>query len=131
MTNEQYLIISYFSAAAFGVLAAFLTGLVLRGPLRPALSRFTAAARRFMGRAMFAWLVLGALFAFTLVGYFGDCDHHTYQSIVDDMPWMVQKNREQANFIFIFLLVGVLTYALTLAVVLVVRRPANSAGHEK
>ena len=127
MTNEQYLIISYFTAAGGGVLAAISTGLVLRGPLRSAVALFTAAARRFMGRALFAWLVMGVLLAFTSVGYFGTCDHQTYQSIVEDMPWMVQKTRQQTESIFGYLLAGVLTYALALAVVLAVWHPTGAA----
>ena len=122
MTNEQYLIVSYFAAAGGGALAAISTGLVLRGPLRSAVAMFTAPARRFMRRAMFAWLVMGVFLAFTSVGYFG-CEHDTYKSIVDDMPWMVQKTHEQTESIFRYLLAGVLTYALALAVVLAVWRP--------
>lgn len=123
MTNEQYLIVSYFTAAGAGIVAAVATGLALRGPLRSAIARFTASARKLMSRALFAWLVLAALLAFTSVGYFGTCDHQTYKSIVEDMPWMVGKTHQQAETILGYLLVGVLTYAMALAIVLCVCRP--------
>lgn len=124
MTNEQYLIVSYFTAGGSGVVLACVTGLVLRGPLRSAVARFSAPAQRLMGRTLFAWLLMGALLAFMSVGYFGDCSHHTYKSIVEDLPWMVGKTRQQAQNIFGCLLAGVLTYATALAIVLGLWRPA-------
>jgi nitrate reductase gamma subunit len=121
MTNEQYLYVSYFAAAGAGVLSAGVTTLVLRGPLRHAIARFTAPARKFMGRSLVLWLVMGAIFAFTSVTYF-DCGHSTYKSVVEDMPHMVAKTHEQASSILKYLLVGVLTYALALAVILAIWR---------
>jgi hypothetical protein len=126
VTNEQYLIVSYFTTAGGGVLAAIATGLALRGPLRSAVARFTRPARTFMGRALFAWLVMGVLLAFMSVGYFGTCDHQTYKSVVEDMPWMVLKTRGQIESIFEYLLAGVLTYALALATILAVWRPPGA-----
>jgi hypothetical protein len=123
MTNEQYLYVSYILAAGTGVAAADVTALVLRGPLGQAIARFTAPARRFMSRSLVLWLVMGAVLAFTSVTYF-DCGHNSYQSVVQDMPHMVAKTHEQASSILKYLLVGVLTYALALAIILAIwRRP--------
>ena len=131
MTNEQYLIVSYFTTAGGGVLAAIATGLALRGPLGPAVARFTRPARRFMGRALFVWLAMGALLAFMSVGYFGSCDHQTYKSVVEDMPWMVLKTRGQIESIFEYLLAGVLSYALVLATILAVWRPPGARDQRR
>ncbi|MCE5326509.1 MAG: hypothetical protein LLG01_08840 [Planctomycetaceae bacterium] len=122
MTNEQYLIVSYFSAAAAGVLAAVATALLLRRPLREAVARFAVPVRRFMTRSLFAWFVLAALLVFMSVGYFGTCDHKTYQSVVEDMPWMISKTRFQIQRVSAVLFVAVLTYAMSMAVVLIIPR---------
>lgn len=130
MTNEQYLIVSYFAAAGGGVAAAVLTGVALTAPLRHAIGAFVAPVRRLFSRTLFVWLILAGLLAFLSVGYFGQCDHQTYRSIVDDYPWLVQKNHEQAESICLYLAIGVLTYSLVLAVMLILLR-SRRIGHVK
>jgi len=74
-----------------------------------------------MSRSLVLWLVMGAILAFTSVSYF-DCGHSTYKSIVEDMPHMAAKTHEQASSILEFILAGVLTYALALALILAIWR---------
>ncbi len=127
MTNEQYLIVSYFSAAGGGLVCAAATALMLRGRLRRAIGAVTGPVAKVFRRALPAWLVLLVLFAFTSVSYL-DCDHSTYQDVVNDRPHMEKVTRRQASQMLRLLAVGLLSYALALAVTLAICGPASDDG---
>ena len=120
MTNEQYLITSYFTAAGAGIVVGALTGAVLIKPLRHALGIFVAPIGRLLGGTFLTWLILAGLMGFLSVGYFGSCSHDTYASIVADYPWMAAKSHEQAQSICLYLSIALLTYSLALAVLIAV-----------
>jgi hypothetical protein len=117
MTNEQYLIVSYFLVAGGSVAAGAVTALILRGPLRKAIAWIAAPAGRFLGRGLVAWTLLAAMLGFLSVSYF-DCGHKTYDSIVQDRDHMVQVTHSQIQTIFLWLLIALMAYALGLAVML-------------
>ena len=119
MTNEQYLIVSYFSAAGGGVAAAVLTALLLRSRLREAVSSLVKPIGRVMRRVLPTWLILLVLFAFMSVSYI-DCSHHTYQEVVEDRPHMVRITHKQLEDMATWLAVGLSVFALALSVMLVV-----------
>ena len=129
MTNEQYLIVSYFTVAGGGIVAAMATAALLRAPLRNALGRLSRSACAYLGRFLPTWLVLAALLAFVSVSYI-DCAHTTYQSVVDDDVHLVATTHRQIGRIFTYLAIGVFTYALALAVFLVVHRWASTASRQ-
>jgi hypothetical protein len=117
MTNEQYLIVSYFIVAGGSAVAGAVTVLILRGPLRKAVAWIAAPVGRFLGRGFVAWILLAAMLGFLSVSYF-DCNHSTYQSIVQDREHMVQVTHSQVSAIFQYLLIALLAYSLGLAVML-------------
>lgn len=117
MTNEQYLIVSYFVVAGGSVVAGAVTALALRGPLRKAVAWIAAPVGRFLGRGFVAWTLLAAMLAFLSVSYF-DCGHSTYQSIVQDRGHMVKVTHHQVETILQWLLVALMAYSLGLAVML-------------
>ena len=117
MTNEQYLIVSYFIVAGGSVVAGAVTALVLRGPLRKTVAWISAPVGRFLGRSFVAWILLAAMLAFLSVSYF-DCRHDTYKSIVQDRDHMVQVTHNQVMTIFQWLLIALMAYSLGLAVML-------------
>ena len=114
MTNETYLYLSYFSAAAIGVLAAVATGLVLRRRHREAAGGEAAGGLgRLLRRAFPAWLVLAALLGFMSVTYF-DCGHKTYPSIVGDRAHLVCKTQEQASEMAYYLAAALVAYGFVM-----------------
>ncbi len=118
MTNEQYLIVSYFAVAGGAIAAGGVSAAFLLKPLGQATARLTVAAGRLAKRSLLAWLVLAALLGFLSVGYFGSCDHTTYKEIVEDRPWLILKTHEQIYQLGNYLTVALLTYSLALAVTL-------------
>ena len=113
MTNEQYLVVSYFAAAGVGVLLAVLTALFLSAPLSKALGQVARPLAAVFRRFLPSWLILAVLLGFLSVTYY-DCDHGTYQKIVADRHHLVQKNFEQGSAMTEYLAVGLSAYGLVL-----------------
>ena len=113
MTNESYLVVSYFAAAGAGVLLAVLTALLLSAPLRGALAAVARPLATVFRRALPSWLILAVLFGFFSVTYF-DCSHNTYQKIVADPHHLVQKNFEQGADMAEYLATALAAYSLVL-----------------
>jgi len=128
MTNEQYLIISYFAVAGAGVALAILTTLVLRGPLGRALQGAVAPLAQILRRALPAWLILAALLGFLSVSYF-DCAHKTYEDVVKDESYLVGKNFEQGAQVCRYAAVGLAAYAVALGLALFAH--ARSLGSQR
>lgn len=119
MTNEEYLVVSYFCAAGGGVAGAVLTALVLRGSLRRAVAGVLGPVGRLFRRVLPAWLVLLVLFAFISVSYM-DCGHKTYQDVVTDRGHLEQVTRTQVSDMLNYLAVGLLAYTAALAIMLII-----------
>lgn len=128
MTNEHYLIVSYFAAAGGGLCLAVLTVALLRGPARRAVECLLGPVARTLRRLLPTWLILLVLFAFLSVSYF-DCEHHDYQQIVQDRPYLENVTHQQAENMVMCLCIALLCYALALGLALIVcpgRRKAQS-----
>ena len=117
MTNEQYLIVSYFAVAGAGVVLAILTTLVLMGPLGRALEGAVTPLARLLRRVLPAWLILAALLGFLSVSYF-DCAHKTYEDVVKDESYLVGKNFEQGAQMCRYAAVALAAYAAALGLAL-------------
>ena len=127
MTNEQYLIVSYFTAAGGGLVMAVITAALLRGALRQALRSVLSPLGRLLRRVLPAWLILAVLFAFMSVSYF-DCTHHTYQEVVADRPHMIDVTRAQIQHMLLYVSIAMFAYTLGLAVMLAIS--PRIAGNE-
>jgi hypothetical protein len=128
VTNEQYLIVSYFAVAGGGVALAILTALVLVGPLGRALQDAVAPLAQILRRALPAWLILAAILGFLSVSYF-DCAHKTYEDIVKDKSYLVGKNFEQGAQVCRYAAVALAAYAVALG--LAIFAHARSRGSQR
>lgn len=126
MTNEAYLVFSYFAVAVGGVVLAGLTALWLAGPLRRATAPLRGAIARLFRRALPAWLVLLVLGGFLSVSYI-DCAHQTYEAVVADRAHMQDVTANQARHVLTYLGIGLLSFSLALAVGVGVCPPAREA----
>lgn len=126
MNNETYLRLSYFVAAAIGVLAAVAAVLVLRRRHRDATGGDAPnGLGRLLRRAFPTWLILAVLLGFMSVTYF-DCGHKTYPSIVGDRAHLVCKTQEQASAMAYYLAAALVGYGFVVMLGLWAR--ARKAG---
>jgi cell shape-determining protein MreD len=117
MTNEQYLIVSYFAGAAVSIVVGTLVYFYLRrsfGEFVEAASgsRFPSVLKRLFP----CGLIFPALMGFISVTY-SSCNHETYEKIVQNREYLVGKNREQLSSILLSLLIAILVWNVVLALV--------------
>ncbi|MGA2438832.1 MAG: hypothetical protein ABSF57_10020 [Acidobacteriaceae bacterium] len=122
MTNERYLIVSYFVCAALSIAL----GVVVYLALRRSFAGVADAAPgkglpSMLKRFLPCGLVLPALFGFVSVSY-QSCDRTTYTEIVASRGYLVAKNQEQISSILLYILFAVVFWNL---VVLLILRFAN------
>ncbi|MHC4986549.1 MAG: hypothetical protein ACYTFO_10390 [Planctomycetota bacterium] len=117
MTNETYLVVSYFAAAVGGVVLALITAALLLSPAGQAFGERLRPVGRLFRRVLSPWLVLTAIFAFMTVSYF-DCTHHTYDDVVTDRDHLEAVTVSQASRIVLALTIALFLYAIALTVAL-------------
>jgi uncharacterized iron-regulated membrane protein len=122
LTNDQYLIVSYFVCAALSVAAGLLVYLYLR---RPFAGVADAASGKhlptLLKRLLPCGLVFPALLGFLSVSYQG-CDK-SYADIVQNREYLVAKNHEQISAILFYIVVAILFWNLIALLILRSARP--------
>jgi len=118
MTNEQYLVLSYFISAALSVLLGLLAYLFLRHSFASTVAttsrtRITSALKKLFPLG----LVLPALLGFLSVSYWS-CDRTSYEEIVQSRPYLVAKNQQQISSILLSFVTAVLIWDVVIVVVL-------------
>jgi len=130
MTNEQFLYVSYFSAAGAGVLLAIVTAVLLRNAVCRAMAGVALKGlAQLAGRVLPAWLVLTVLLGFISVSYF-DCSHQSYQSVVADREHMEAVSRNHAQTILFCLAITLTAFVVMLTILLCVTgRPRRDSTY--
>ncbi|HKM67722.1 MAG TPA: hypothetical protein VJX70_11190 [Candidatus Acidoferrum sp.] len=117
MTNEQYLIASYFASAAISVALGTLVYFCLRRSFGEIAE--TASGKEFPAilKKLFPFgLVFPALMGFISVSY-SSCNHETYEKIVQNRQYLVEKNQEQLSSTLLSLVIAILVWNLILVLV--------------
>ena len=124
MTNEDYLVVSYFLCAALCAALGVLTYFFLRRPFRGVIdaSRVRGVGST-LSRLFPCGFVLAAILGFVSVSYQG-CERDTYRKIVESRRYLVQKNQEQISAALLSILLAVLFWD---AVVLLILRDTQRA----
>lgn len=125
MTNERYLIVSYFLAAALSAGLGILVYLFLRRPFSSVAD--AASGRRLpslLKRLLPCGLVFPALLGFISVSYQG-CNK-TYEQVVESRDYLIQKNQEQISSALLYILGAVLFWDVI--VLLTLRYAKNRTG---
>jgi hypothetical protein len=126
MSNEQYLIVSYFVVGGLSIAIAIAIFACLRRPLAGLASAFPNRNFASILKKLFpAGLVLPALAGFLSVNYHS-C-HESYQSIIADRAYLVGKNQEQLSSICFFLMLAVLSWGIVVLLSLVTQ--PKKSGH--
>jgi hypothetical protein len=129
MSNEQYLIVSYFSVGALSIVIAMAAYAFLRRPLAGLAGSFHNRNLASVLEKLFpAGLVLPALAAFLSVSYHG-C-HASYQSIIADRSYLVSKNQEQISAICFSLMLAVLGWGVVVLLSLATQPKQPAPGGE-
>ena len=117
MTNETYLVVSYFAVAVGGVVLALMTAGLLLSPAGRAFGERLRPVGRFFRRVLSPWLVLTVIFAFMTVSYF-DCTHHTYDDVVADRDHLEAVTSSQASRMVLVLTIALSVYTIALTIAL-------------
>jgi hypothetical protein len=117
MTNDRYLIVSYFAMAALAIGFAGATWLYLRRSFRGITQTLPTSDLSRILRAMFpAGLFLPALLGFASVSYRG-CGK-SYEEIVKERSYLIQKNQEQISSILLWIAGALLFWDLIILLAL-------------
>ena len=129
MTNERYLIVSYFVVAALAVAVAWATWLYLRHSFSGITQTLSKGNFSRIPRAIFpAGLFLPALLGFISVSYYG-CGM-SYEKIVKDRSYLIQKNQEQISSILLWIAGALLFWNLIIVFALRFARPNSQPSAE-
>ncbi len=127
MTNERYLIVSYFVCAALSAGLGALVYFFLRRPFGSVAA--AASGKRLpsiLKRLFPCGLVLPALLGFVSVSYWS-CSRSTYENIVQSRSYLVERNQAQISSVLFFLVVAILFWDV---VVLLIQKYAQSGRNE-
>lgn len=118
MTNEQYLVVSYFVCAGFALALGVFVYLHLRRSFSGIVDvasgeRFAATLKRLFP----VGLVLPALLGFVSVSYMS-CDRSTYAAIVESRRYLIGRNQKQISWILISILVAIVFWDFVILLVL-------------
>jgi hypothetical protein len=128
MSNEQYLIVSYFLVGGLSIVIAMAAFMCLRRPLAGLARAFPDRNLASVLKRLFpAGLVLPALAGFLSVSY-RSCEHESYKSIIADRSYLVGKNQEQLSAICFFLMLAVLAWGVVVLLSLVTQ--PKQPGHD-
>lgn len=112
MTNEQYLIASYFLFGSLCVGLAVITYFILRRSFVETSDSLPGERLRAILKRIFpVGLLLPAILAFTSVSY-ETCDVDTYERAIQNRDYLIQRNQQQLSRTLLFLLIAVLFWDL-------------------
>jgi hypothetical protein len=118
MTNERYLVFSYFVGAAVSIGIGTLVYFSLRRPFAGIAE--VASGKNLtsiLKRLLPCGLVFPALLGFVSVSYRG-CHRAAYDEIVQNRAYLVEKSQEQLASVFLCILVAILFWNLIAFLVL-------------
>jgi hypothetical protein len=129
MTNELYLIVSYFAVAALAMVFAGAVWLYLRRPFGGIAQAVSQGNLSRILKAMFpAGLFLPALLGFVSVNYRG-CGK-SYAEVVKERSYLVHKNQEQISSILLWIVAALLFWDLVVLLALRFARASSEASGE-
>ncbi len=127
MSNEQYLIVSYFFVGVLSMVIGMAAYAFLRRPLAGLAGAFASKNIASVLKKLFpAGLVLPALAGFLSVSY-RSCDE-SYQSIITDRSYLIGKNQQQISATCLFLVLAILAWGVVVLLSLATRPKQPAPG---
>jgi hypothetical protein len=122
MSNEEYLIVSYFTVALLAMALGLGVYLRLRGPFSGIVKAMPAPSlHQVLRRFLPVGILLPALIGFLSVSY-TSCNVETYSKVVESRAYLIQKNREQIAAIANYLAGAVLIWGVAALLLLLLTR---------
>ena len=121
MTNEQYLVVSYFTVGFLSFAFSLTTYLLLR---RSFIAITKVVRRRlsiFLRRLFFIGILFPALFGFLSVS-FRSCSKNTYIQIIADRSYLVTKNQEQLSASLSYIAIALLLWGIIILGVFIINK---------
>jgi hypothetical protein len=129
MTNDRYLIVSYFAVAAMAIAFAGATWLYLRRSFKGITQALSSGNLSRILKAMFpAGLFLPAFLGFVSVSYRG-CGK-SYEDIVKERSYLVQINQQQISSILLWIVAALLFWDLVILIALRFARTSSQPSGE-
>ena len=127
MTNDTYLVVSYFICAALSIALGTVVYLLLRGPFAVVADAAPRKHLRSILKRLFPiGLLLPALLGFVSVSY-QSCNRQTYAKIIESRRYLVEKNQEQISATLLSIVVAVLVWdAVILLLTKLTQKGSNS-----
>jgi len=111
MTNEQYLVVSYFAVGLLAFAFAFATYLFLRHSFIAVTQAVSGKLSIILRRLFFISIILPALVGFFSVSFRG-CSRTTYDQIIADRSYLVAKNQEQLSTSLSYIVIALLLWGI-------------------
>lgn len=111
MTNEQYLVVSYFTVGLLSFAFALATYLLLRHSFIGVTQAVRGKLSIILRRLFFIGIILPALVGFFSVS-FRSCSKETYVQIIADRSYLVAKNQEQLSTSLSYIVIALLLWGL-------------------
>lgn len=122
MTNEQYLVVSYFCVAAICVVIGLAAYFWLRDPFhRLANALPWKALRELLSRLFWVGIVFPAVLGFVSVSYRG-CNTQEYEKIIVDRAYLVSKSQDQVSASLIHVIWAVFAWCALVVILLAAKR---------
>jgi len=122
MTNEEYLVVSYFCVAAISVVIGVAAYLWLRTPFYQTASALPwKGLRELLSRLFPVGIVLPAVLGFVSVSYRG-CNKQEYEEIIADRAYLVSKNQDQVSASLTHVIWAVFAWCALVVLLLAIKR---------
>ena len=121
MTNEQYLVVSYFTVGLLSFAFALATYLLLRGSFLAVTQIVRSKLSIILRRLFFIGIILPALAGFFSVS-FRSCSKDTYIEIIADRSYLIAKNQEQLSASLSYVTIALLLWGLILIGLIIINK---------
>lgn len=121
MTNEQYLVVSYFTVGLLSFAFALATYLLLRHSFIGVTQAVRGKLSIILRRLFFIGIILPALVGFFSVS-FRSCSKETYVQIIADRSYLVAKNQEQLSTSLSYIVIALLLWGLIILGAFIINR---------
>jgi hypothetical protein len=127
MTNDQYLIVSYFAVISMTISLGVIAYVWLRRPFNVLMEAIRGANASQLWKKLFPFgLVLPALLGFVSVSY-RSCDVDSYEKIVRERSYLVAKNQEQLMASLSYILIAIVCWNVVVLLLLKYRQKDTQA----
>jgi len=125
MTNEKYLIVSYFVVAGISLALGFGVYVWLRAPFHAVAKALPwKAIRELLVRLFPMGILFPALMGFISVRYIG-CAANDYEHVIAERSYLVGKNQEQISASLTYVIWAVFAWCVLVAILLAVKRRSD------